>query len=200
MIAPQASRALDLSLGGRYSLANKRDMHGNRREFACRTSSVSPYHILVQVPVVGTIGERVISYFGEFGKIDGWISETVAGGFLYELTLPKERRDKLASTLTWLEKQQRDPNVRDARARERIIPANPHSSVILADGSTHGCFVIDMSISGVAISADVQPAVGTPLAIGRAVGRVIRHFREGFAVKFIEEQKAPLLEHMVIHV
>lgn len=190
--------AVDLNLGGRYSLANRRDMQGNRREFACRTSRVSPTQMIVDVPVIGAVGERVLSYFGEFGKLDGWITNTVPGGFLFELAITRARQAKLASQLTWLEKQKHNPALPDARAQERIIPENPHSRLIFADGSMLGCFVIDMSATGAAVSADVQPEIGTPLAVGRSVGRVVRHFREGFAVRFAEEQDRDRIEHMVI--
>lgn len=189
--------AYDLRLGGRYSLANRRDMNGNRREFACRTARVSPARMLVDVPVLGAVGERVLSYFGEFGKLDGWISEVAAQGFLIDLQVTRAQREQLASKINWLDQQQKNAVV-DARAQERIVPANPHSSLVLADGSTFGCFVIDMSPSGAAVSADIQPEVGTPLAVGRTVGRVVRHFREGFAIKFVELQDPERLERMVI--
>ena len=191
------SNAFDLRLGGRYSLANRRDAQGDRREFACRTSRVSPYHMKVDVPVMGGVGERVISYFGEFGKIDGWIRETVKGGFVFELAVARAIREQLASKMSWLDKQQREAVV-DARAQERIVPANPHSELMFADGHTETCLVIDMSASGVAVSAETQPAIGTPLAVGRTVGRVVRHSREGFAVRFIELQDRELLEHLII--
>ena len=86
----------------------------------------------------------------------------------------------------------------DARTQERIIPENPHSTLIFADGSTLGCFVIDMSVTGAAVSADVQPAIGAPLAVGRSVGRVVRHFAEGFAVKFERPVDRDYLEHLII--
>lgn len=189
--------AFDLQLGGRYSLANRRDAQGNRREFACRTSKVSPFQMMVDVPVTGAIGERVISYFGELGKIDGWIRESVRGGFMFELAVTRVVREQLASKMSWLDRQQREAVV-DARAQERIIPANPHSEIVYADGTTETCLVIDMSASGVAVSAENQPSIGTPLAVGRAVGRVVRHFREGFAVKFIETQPRERLEGLII--
>lgn len=189
--------AFDLRLGGRYSLANRRDAQGNRREFACRTSKVSPFKMMVDVPVVGGVGERVISYFGEFGKLDGWITDVVKSGFLFELAVKREMREQLASKMSWLDKQQKEAVV-DARAQERIVPANPHSQLIFADGTTETCLIIDMSASGVAVSAEAQPAIGTPLAVGRAVGRVIRHFREGFAVKFVEVVDRERLECLVI--
>jgi PilZ domain len=187
----------DLRLGGRYSLANRRDMAGIRREFACRTSRVSPSQMMVSVPVVGTVGERVISYFGEFGKLDGLIVDIEKGGFLVELFVTRARREQFASKLAWLDRKQKD-TVIDGRAQERIVPENPHSTIVLADGSTTDCFVIDMSATGAAISSELQPALGTPLAVGRAVGRVVRRFDEGFAVKFVEQQRPDRLEHIVI--
>jgi PilZ domain len=189
--------AFDLRLGGRYSLANRRDLHGNRREFACRTSRVSPQQMMIAVPVIGAVGERVISYFGEFGKLDGLITDVVEGGFLLDLVVTKARREQLVSKLTWLDRQQREAVV-DVRATERVVPENPHSTIVLADGSTTSCFVIDMSATGAAVSSELQPEIGTPLAVGRAVGRVIRHFAEGFAVKFVEQQQRERLERMVI--
>jgi hypothetical protein len=190
-------RAVDVAVGGRYSLANWYDPQGHRSEFACRTSRVSPFRMMVSVPVVGKIGDRVTSYFGDFGKLDGLISDTVAGGFLLELAITKAKREQLASKLTWLEKKQKDPAVRDVRTQSRIIPADPQSSLVLADGTTLGCFVIDYSVSGAAVSADLQPKIGMPLAVGACVGRVVRHFREGFAVKFVERQNRDNIERLI---
>jgi len=190
-------RAVNVIVAGRYSLANWYDHHGNRREFACRTSRVSPFRMLVSVPVIGRVGERVVSYFGDFGKLDGWIADTVAGGFLVDLETDKAQRKKLARKLTWLEQRQKDPSLVEARENGRLIPKNPHSAVIFADGTYRDCFIIDMSASGAAVSADVQPELGMPLAIGACVGRVVRHFREGFAVKFAAIQNEQVLENLV---
>ena len=188
---------IDLRLGGRYSLANRRDPQGNRRQFACRTTRVSPYQMMISVPVIGAIGERVISYFGEFGKLDGWISGHVNGGFTLDLAVPRDRREQLAGKISWLEKHQQEM-VRETRVQKRIVPENPHSTLIFADGGQISCFVIDMSVAGAAISADVQPPIGSPLAVGRTVGRVVRHFEEGFALRFITPVNREFLERMII--
>ena len=81
---------------------------------------------------------------------------------------------------------------------KRIIPKRPHSTVLLADGRVLGCFVIDMSVSGVAVSADINPKLGQVLAVGKIIGRVVRIFPEGFAVCFIELQNPDVLEHWLI--
>lgn len=181
-------RAVKIAVGGSYTLTNWFDSQGKPRTFACRTSRVSPFRMLVDVPVIGRIGDQISSYFSDFGRLEGRISDTTPGGFLLELSMDKAMRERMANQLTWLEKKQRDSSVRDVRKQARIIPATPHSALTFADGSIHSCFVIDMSVSGAAISASVQPAIGTPLAVGTCVGRVVRHLPEGFAVQFVEPQ------------
>ena len=191
-------RAVTISVGGQYTLGNWFDPQGKPRTFACRTSRVSPFRMMVAVPVVGRVGDRITSYFGDFGKLEGHISDTTSGSILLELAMTKAMREKFASKLTWLDKKQKNPNMRDGRRQKRIIPESPHSTLTFADGTMRNCFVIDMSTSGAAVSAEVQPEIGTPLAIGACVGRVIRLLPDGFAVEFVEQPNRADLERLVI--
>jgi hypothetical protein len=193
-----SQQAVNVIVGGQYTLSNWFDSQGKPRTFACRTSRVSPFRMMVAVPVVGRVGDRISSYFGDFGKLEGHISDTAAGSFLLELAMTTSMREKLATKLTWLDKKQKDPGVRDARKHARIIPASSHSVLTFADGSTRSCFIIDMSASGVAVSADVQPEIGMALAVGACVGRVVRLLPHGFAVKFVEQQNRNELERLIV--
>jgi hypothetical protein len=47
---------------------------------------------------------------------------------------------------------------------------------------------MDVSTSGVAVSTEYMPPIGMPLAVGSCVGRVVRRFQYGFAVKFVKKQ------------
>jgi hypothetical protein len=190
-------RAVNLVVGGSYELANWLDAQGRPRNFACRTSRVSPFRMMVAAPVLGKVGDHITSYFGDFGNLEGRISDTIAGEFLFELSMSGAMRQKMADKLAWLERKLRDPAVKDIRKQARIVPATPHSTLTFADGSIKSCFVIDVSVSGAAVSADVQPEIGMPLALGACVGRVIRHRPDGFAVKFIEEQSRADLERRI---
>ncbi|MGJ4947811.1 PilZ domain-containing protein [Bradyrhizobium sp. HKCCYLS20291] len=180
-------RAVRIQTAGSYTLPNWYDPEGRLRSFACRTTRVSPFRALLDVPVVGKVGDRLTSYFRDFGKFEGEISDTVHGGFLLELEMTRAERVKLAEKLVWLEKKQKDPAIRDSRRDPRYVPNSPHSALTLADGSIIPCFVIDASMSGAAVSAEIQPEIGTPLAVGSCVGRVVRHFAEGFAVRFVDQ-------------
>ena len=191
-------RAVSIAVGGQYTLAKWFDALGKPRTFACRTSRISPFRMIVAAPVLGKVGDPISSYFGDFGKLNGVISDTASGSFLLELEMTKSLRERFATKLTWLDKRQKNPNIRDGRKQPRIIPASPHSTMTLADGTVRSCFIVDMSTSGAAVSAEVQPPIGMPLAVGACVGRVVRHLPDGFAVRFVEDQKRNDLERLVI--
>lgn len=181
-------RAVDIKMAGSYVLPNWYDPQGKLRTFACRTTRVSPFRMIVDVPVVGKVGDTLTSYFQDFGNLEGEISDVMTGGFLLELKMAQAMRAKIADKLVWLEKKHKEPEIIDSRKDARFVPKAPHSRVTLADGSVYACFIIDVSLSGIAVSSEIQPAVGTPLAVGACVGRVIRLLPHGFAVKFVKKQ------------
>ena len=176
------------SIPGRYSLGSRLDVQGRRREYACRALNMSTRAMLLAAPVVAPPGERVIAYFHRFGHLEGNIVRVLRqGGFVMSIAASEDERAKLAAKLAWLE-DHKNHDAHDARRHERIVPREPYSTLTLADGRTLTCLVIDMSASGVAVSAEMVPPLGTPVAVGRVVGRVRRHFAEGFAVQFVEVQ------------
>ena len=191
-------RAVNVAVAGSYTLPNWYDPQGRLRTFACRTNRVSPFRMMVDVPVVGKIGDRLSAYFRDFGNFEASISDTQTGLFLLELEMTRPMREKFASKLTWLEKKQKEPGTPDLRKDARIIPTSPHSVLTLADGTTQACFVIDMSSLGVAVSAQLQPQIGTPLAVGACIGRVVRLLPDGFAVKFLEPLNRNELERRLV--
>jgi hypothetical protein len=189
-------RAVNVSVHGHYTLPNWYNPQGKLRTFECRTNRVSPFRMIVDVPVVGKIGDYLTSYFRDFGKLDGCISDTRPGCFLLELDMTFARREQLANKLVWLEEKQKDPEIIDLRNDARVIPANSRTTFTLANGAVHECFIVDMSVSGVAVSAEAEIEFGTPLAVGACVGRVVRVFPNGFAVKFIERQNQRDLDRL----
>ena len=193
-------RAVNIAVPGNYTLPNWYDPQGKLRTFACRTSRVSPFRMMVDVPVVGKVGDRLSSFFRDFGKFEGLISEAMGDSFLLELEMTRSMREDLANKLTWLEKKQKEPTIPDLRKDARIIPASPHSTLTMADGATVGCFVIDMSVSGAAVSSPLQPQIGTPLAVGACIGRVVRLLPVSFAVKFVEQQNRHDLARLIARV
>jgi hypothetical protein len=191
-------RAVDVTVSGSYSLHRWYDCEGKLRTFACRTKRVSPFRMIVDVPVVGKVGERVTSYFQDFGEFECTISATLKSGFLMELDMTRARRAWMSEKLTWLEKKQKDASIEELRRDARFVPQASHTFLTLADGGTHPCFIIDVSTAGVAISCEYDPPIGTPLAVGACVGRVIRKFANGFAIKFAEKLQRDDLVRLIV--
>ncbi len=185
------------SIPGRYSLGSRYDAQGQRREFACRALNMSSRAMLLAAPVNGAMGERVIAHFDQFGRLHGNIIRLLIRGFVMSILASEQEREKLARKLAWIE-DHKNHDAPEAREHGRIVPREPYSTVTLADGRVLTCLVIDMSASGVAVSAEVTPAIGTPVAIGTVIGRVRRHFAEGFAVQFLEVQNLSYLPQQLL--
>ena len=176
-----------VNMPGRYMLASKRNIKGERCEFACRIVNISLTAMALSVPVPGPVGERVIVYSEQLGRLHGSITRLMTSGFVMSIAANPQTREKLAAKLDWLAKQKEAPDLPDSRRHARVVPKNPMATLLQADGSLTSCLVIDFSDSGAAVSADLYPAIGTPLAVGKMVGRVVRRFAEGFAVEFTEK-------------
>ena len=142
-------RGVNIAVAGQYSLPNWYDPQGKLRIFACRTTRVSPYRMTVDVPVVGKVGDYLDVLFPRFWQARWPYQRHQPGCFLLELDMTDARREKLANKLTWLEAKLKDPSILDLRKEVRAsIPANSHSTLTLADGAIHPCFIIDMSVGG----------------------------------------------------
>jgi hypothetical protein len=182
---------------GRYSLADLRNARGERRVFACRAVNLSCHALALAAPVKGKIGDRVIAHIDRLGRLEGPIDRLLERGFVMSIAATPEERSTLAAKIVWLDNH-KNHDVSERRSDRRILPTNPHSKIILPDGRVESCLVLDLSVTGVAVSADTVPEIGTTMAVGSVVGRVVRHFIDGFAVKFIQRQHSETVEHMVI--
>ncbi|KKC36608.1 pilus assembly protein PilZ [Devosia epidermidihirudinis] len=187
-IAPQRTRAEDtkfqrvkVSVLGRYMLAD-------RREFPCQVIEMSPGDAMIIAPVAGIVGERVVAYIDQIGRIEGTLVNQMDGGFVMDIAASPRKRDKMAAQLTWLANKD-ILNLPEDRRHERVVPDIRHSTVVLDDGRRYNCKIIDISLSGAAIELDVRPAMGTPITLGRMRARVARHFQNGVAVEFASSQE-----------
>lgn len=187
-----------VSLPGRYSLANTWNARGDLRQFACRAINISPQAVALAAPVRGSPGEWVSAELEHFGKLNGTIERLLDyRGFVMRIVAADEARQNLADKIVWVEKH-KNLEVPDQRRQARFVPKDPYSTLVLADSTFTGCFVIDLSVSGASVSAGIVPAIGTVLAVGKVIGRVVRHFSGGFAVKFVTRQDRRTVEELAL--
>jgi hypothetical protein len=165
-----------ISILGRYMLSD-------RREYPCQTINMSPGGVAIHAPVKGNIGERVVIYLDQLGRVEGKIVRHLESGFAVALNVPLLKREKLAAQLTWLANRQ-SLEMPEHRRHERVVPLNPRSTLILGDGREYGAQILNMSMSGAALNTDANLAAGTAVTLGRTPAKVVRSFPEGVVLEF----------------
>ncbi len=165
-----------LALLGRYMLED-------RREFPCQTVDISVGGLSVTAPVRGAIGERVVAYFDALGRIEGHIIRHLEFGFAMTANMPANKREKLVNQLTWLANR-KVLGLPEDRRHERIVPNEVNTAIRLPDGSQIAAKIVDISVSGAAVTSTAQAPMGTMLHIGKRPARVVRCFDHGMALEF----------------
>jgi c-di-GMP-binding flagellar brake protein YcgR len=177
---------VSVSLLGRFMLED-------RREYPCQTIDMSPGSVAVTAAVSGKVGERVVAYIDQIGRIEGQIVRVQDGGFAMSISATLRKRDKLAAKLTWLANRH-ELNLPEDRRHDRITAKISVVTVALPDGREYQARVVDISLSGAALAMEVRPPIGSPVMVGKLRGRVVRHFDEGIAIEFATQQTATSLE------
>ena len=180
---------MKVHLLGRYMLAD-------RREFPCQVINMSPGGLALLAPGIGNVGERVVAYLDHIGRVEGKITRLLDNGFAMTVGATPRKREKLAAQLTWLANRE-ILNLPEDRRHDRVAPRNPMSWLKIEDGREMQCRIIDLSLSGAAVSAETRPEVGTQLILGKVPGRVVRHLEEGFAIEFMHPQSSDTVEDNV---
>jgi len=181
---------------GSYVLAARAQTPGAVQVFACRSRSVSAHEAVVNAPVSGAPGDMLTMTLQGLGIMRGRITRILEGGFVVAFDCNEQERVTLGARIDWL-KRRTLKTVSDRRAHKRVLPRETRANLTLDDGQRFDCFIIDMSQSGVAVSADVLPPVGAPAGVGAIPGRVVRHIEAGFAVQFAEVQQIGQLEALL---
>jgi hypothetical protein len=161
---------------GRYMLED-------RREFPCQTIDISVGGLSLTAPVRGALGERVVCYFDALGRIEGHIVRHLEFGFAMTATMPATKREKLVNQLTWLANR-KVLGLPEDRRHERIVPNDVNTLIRLPDGSQIAAKIVDISVSGAAVTSTAQAPMGTMLHIGKRPARVVRCFDHGMALEF----------------
>jgi hypothetical protein len=174
---------------GRYMLPD-------RREYPCQVINMSPGGVALLAPGIGNVGERVVVYLDHIGRVEGKITRLLDNGFAMTVGATPRKREKLAAQLTWLANRE-ILNLPEDRRHDRIVPRNAMGWLKFENGSEMECRIIDLSLSGAALSGAMRPEVGTPVTIGRVQARVVRHLEEGFAIEFGHPQALETVEDNV---
>jgi hypothetical protein len=166
---------LRTKLLGRYLLAD-------HRENRCTIVDVSISGVALRAPERGSVGETVILYIDQIGRVEGRIARLLEDGFAVELAGSAQTTITLANRLTALQTQSLPS---DERRREpRIDMRGGESGQSFFEGTE--CEVINLSLTGaeVKLQGGHRPSIGSVIQVGSLRGKVIRHTEAGIAIEF----------------
>jgi PilZ domain len=167
---------VDVQLMGRYMLET-------RREYPCQTVNISPGGLALLAPVPGNLGERVVIYLDQIGRVEGTVVRHFQNGFAITFSATVRKRDKLAGQLTWLANRQ-ILGLPEDRRHERVQPRIPRTVITLDNGQQVVARLIDVSTSGAGISTDLPLTMDQRIVVGKLPAKVVRVFEGGVAVEF----------------
>lgn len=179
-------RRVELSLLGRFMRANQEEHH-------CRLVDISVGGASLQGPLTVDIGETVVVYFDELGRLEGVVTRRVEDGFAIEFKATPRKREKLSEQLTWLINRN-ILGLPDERRHERLVPARSEVTLHLPNGAHIMCTMIDVSVGGASIATDARPELGTEIVLGRLRGRIVRHHETGLGIEFTDLQNIAALK------
>lgn len=165
------------------AILNGRGMLADGTEFDCKTENVSAGGMSILAPVRPAIGQRVVVYLELIGGLEGQVERLTPTGFAMTFNATVRKRDKIADQLTWLINRHM-LGEEGSRQHERIKPK--HLDYRLQVGNRAECDVriIDVSRTGAALEAPMEPPIGARVVIGSTRGTVVRTFQKGFAIEF----------------
>jgi len=154
-----------------------------RREYPCQSVNISPGGMALLAPVPGNLGERVVVYLDQVGRVEGQVVRHFQNGFAIAFSATIRKRDKLAAQLTWLANRE-ILGLPEDRRHDRLQPRITRTVITLDDGQQVVARLIDVSTSGAGIATDLKLVMGQRIVVGKLPGKVIRVFEGGVAVEF----------------
>src|ERR1700712_1732726 len=164
--------------------------------FTFSARSVATTRAVITADVVVERDERLALRFDTIGVRRGVVERRLKEGFIVTFTDDAASDGGVEARIQWLNKKSRG-RAEDRRAHKRVIPRDPNVLIILGIDSHIEAKIADMSRSGAAIIAELQPPISNLLAVGSVPARVVRHFEGGFGVRFLEVQQADELEGLL---
>lgn len=170
-------RRAQLRLRGRYLLSEG-------AEHPCESIDVSISGFAVKAYVVADVGERVVAYFDEIGRLEGVVVRRGDGWFAVEAKVPSARSPRLAQKLGDLSGEGETFSFSDG-AEAKAKPAQLKTEF----GQLFEVAVRDQNRFGARITSDLRLLPGTRVWLDQNPAVVVRETTEGFLISFADRQK-----------
>jgi hypothetical protein len=153
-------------------------------EHPCQVVRLSADGAVFLAGFAAPAGLDIVAYVDEIGRVEAVTGEPVEEGFAVSFRISAPRRERIEARIRALLGSAPDEEEVPQRRHLRHEGTTGASQITLPDGRVYPCEVLDVSISGAAVSIDVIPALQTYVLLGRMRGRVVRYLASGIGIEF----------------
>lgn len=157
----------------------------DRREHSCELAEVSAGGVKIMTDAPLDLNDRIVLLTGGLGRLEGRVLRLVKGGAAVLLRCSDRKRERIIECLTWIAHEQ-GVRMQDQRRSPRF-PLQGRTGVERLD--TGHCFtagMIDVSATGMLLTAPKPPEIGAQLRVLARRAIVVRLDGEKFAVHFCD--------------
>ena len=161
---------------------------GNETEIGCELINLSAGGAALKSDFELPAGKHMILYIEGFGRYEGTIVIHSNGVHALHFTIGDLKRKRLAEMLHQFVARGL-PGVTELRRYARTTSSSS-GEIVRENGDRLSCDILDISLDGASLKTDGRPAIGEVVALGRSLGRVVRHHRHGIAIQYVQEVPA----------
>jgi hypothetical protein len=131
-------------------------------------------------------GKHMVLYIEGFGRYEGTIVLHGGGMPALNFTIGELKRKRLVEMLHQFVSQgpQAASELTELRRYVRS-PTAPRDEIVRQNGERMACDILDISLDGASLKTEGRPSIGEVIALGRCLGRVVRHHRNGIAIQYV---------------
>ena len=170
---------VDVSLKARF-------LGENGAEKSCLVINISAGGALLRAKNPPAQEENIVLYVDEVGRFEGKVVRSGKHSFAIDYRARRTKTKRTADALTLLIHKEAGNSERRAAPR---IKQDSHATVIMEDGSSLACSILDISLTGASIEIDPKPALGTHITLGKMAAKVVRRHDKGVGVVFTGSAK-----------
>jgi hypothetical protein len=131
-------------------------------------------------------GKHMILYIEGFGRYEGNIVLHSGGTPALNFTIGELKRKRLTEMLHQFVSQGSlgAAELTELRRYARS-PTAPRDEIVRDNGERMPCDILDISLDGASLKTEGRPPIGEVIALGRCLGKVVRHHRNGIAIQYV---------------
>jgi hypothetical protein len=156
---------------------------GDETEISCELINLSGGGATLKSECELPPGKHMVLYIEGFGRYEGTTVLDSSGTPALNFTIGELKRKRLTEMLHQFVSRGL-PGITELRGYARSL-SSYSGEIVRENGDRLRCDVLDISLDGASLKTEGRPSIGEVVALGRSLGRVVRHHRHGIAIQYV---------------